>query len=221
MKKKILALVCAGVMVMGMSITAFAAPSPNSGSTAGSTSGSTTGSGTGSSSATSQGVTNNSGSNSSSGSFNVGANQVINASTLSFFAEDTTVEGGTVTAVDTATAQEAINQATQLYGNGTYIASIVDINVPGASFPYKLTIKCSNVWKGQTVTVLHKVNGQWERLKPSTIADNSVTVTVNSFSPFAIVVDTHPSPKTGDVALMVSGLAGLFATGAVFTRKKR
>lgn len=209
MKRKILALVCAAVMVMGMSITVLAAPSPNSGSTAGS--------GNGSSSATSGGVANSAG---SSVTESLG-NQVFNEAKLQYFAEDTKVEGGTVKAVDMATLRDAYRQATLIYGADTFIATIVDINVPGATFPYNLTIQCSNVWAGQTVTILHKVGDQWERLKPSAVADNSVTVTVNSFSPFAIVIDTNPSPKTNDIALMVSGLAGLFATGTVFTYKKR
>lgn len=213
MKKKFLALICAAVMVMGMSITVLAAPSANSGSVAGS--GSTTGSGNGSSSATSGGVA-----NSTSTTENLGK-QVFNEAKLAYFAEDTKVEGGTVKAVDMATLQDAFKQATQLYGEDAFIATIVDINVPGATFPYNLTIQCSNVWAGQTVTILHKVGDKWERLKPSAVADNSVTVVVNSFSPFAIVIDTDPSPKTGDIALMVSGLAGLFATVTVFTRKRR
>lgn len=191
MKKKVLALVCAAVMVMGMSVTAFAAGSSSSSAVVASVS--------------------------------TGAGQVIDSNKVAnYFPASTSVDGGTVTAVDMDTAKEAINEAVALYGSSdAFIATVVDINVPNATFPYNLTIKCDNVWAGQTVTVLHKVNGKWERLKPSKLVDNAVTVTVNSFSPFAIVIDTNPSPKTGDIALMVSGLAGLFATGTIFTRKKR
>lgn len=214
MKKKFLALVCAAVMVMGTGVTVLAAGDSSS-------AGAVAGSGTVTNDSASAGAVNNNSGSSSSGNFSVSGKQTITASTLEFFVEDTKVEGGTVTAVSTATVQEAISQATQLYGDDTFIATIVDINVPGATFPYNLTIKCSNVWAGQTVTVLHKVGNTWERLRPSSLVDNAVTVTVNSFSPFAVVIDTDPSPKTGGIALMVGGLAGLFATGTVLTRKKR
>lgn len=216
MKKKVLALVCAAVMVMGLSVTAMAEGSITAGDVAGGNS-STGSSSTGKGSPTTAAVVEDSGTISVPGN----SKQTFAQSSLDFFAKDLVVEGGVVKAVSMATAEEAISEAVKVYGDDTFIAGIVDIDVPGATFPYNLTIKCSNVWAGQTVTVLHKVNGVWERLTPSKVADNSLTVTVNSFSPFAIVIDTNPSPKTGDIVLMVSGLAGLFATGTVFTRKKR
>ncbi len=211
MKKKVLALICVAVMVAGMSISALAAPSPSAGSS------------TGTGSPTADGVSNSSSSSLPAATITVGnGKQTFSTSTLSFFAEDTKVAGGVVTAVSADTAKEAIAEANKLYGDDTFVASVVDITVPNVAFPYKLTINCSNVWAGQTVTVLHKVGDTWERLNPNDISDNSVTVTVNSFSPFVIVIDTDPtsSPKTGDVSLLVSGLAGLFGAGSVLTRKK-
>lgn len=209
MKKKILALLCAAIMVTGMGITALAAPSPSAGSN------------TGSNSPSANGVV--SSAPATATTFSVGGGtQTFSEATLSFFATDTKVEGGVVTAVSADTAKEAIAEANKLYGDDTFVASVVDITVPNVAFPYKLTINCSNVWAGQRVTVLHKVGDTWERLNPNSVSDNSLTVTVNSFSPFVIVIDTNPtsSPKTGDVSLLVSGLAGLFGAGSILTRKK-
>ena len=215
MKKKILALLCAAVMVTGMGITAFASPSPTAGSDTGN----------GKNSATADGVVSSTPAPASAPAttFSVGGGtQTFSEATLSFFATDTKVEGGVVTAVSADTAKEAIAEANKLYGDDTFVASVVDITVPNVAFPYKLTINCSNVWAGQRVTVLHKVGDTWERLNPNNVSDNSLTVTVNSFSPFVIVIDTNPtsSPKTGDVSLLVSGLAGLFGAGSILTRKK-
>lgn len=194
MKMKFLALVCAVTMVMGASLTAAAA-----------------GSQTSSNVASAPEVT-----------YEVGSgSQQISTWNRENWPAQTSVEGGTVTAVDAGTFQDAVNEANSLYGANTFIASIVDINVPNATFPYTLTIKNDNVWKGQNVTVLHKVNGTWEKLTPSAVGDNTVTVTVNSFSPFALVIDTGRSPKTMDIALMVGGLAGLFAAGTALTGKKK
>lgn len=201
MKKKALALLCAMTMVLGMSMTVLAAGSPTAG---------------GSSSSKSSGS-----SSQASGTISTGT-QTFSDSTITEFATVTSADGATVKAVSTDVAKEAVNEANALYGSGSFIATVVDINVPGATFPYTLTIKNPNVWAGQTVTVLHKVNGTWERLTPSSVADNSVTVTVNSFSPFAIAINTTgASPKTQDIALMVGACAALFATGVILTGKKR
>lgn len=203
MKKKALALLCAMTMVLGMSMTVFAAPSATASGNTGSSSGSS------------------SSSSSSVGAVTTGT-QTIGDGTIAEFATVTSVDGATVTAVSGDIAKEAVNEANAMFGANSFIATVVDINVPGATFPYTLTIKNPNVWAGQNVTILHKVNGTWERLTPSSVADNSVTVTVNSFSPFAIAINTAgASPKTQDIALMVGACAALFATGAMLTGKKR
>lgn len=196
MKRRFLALACAVTMVLGMSMTVLAA-SP-----------------TGSSSVTAKAAAKNA-------VMSTGT-QNFTAATVAEFATVTTADGATVTAVSTSIAASAVAEANALYGDSSFVATVVDISLPeGTVFPYALTIKNPNVWAGQTVTVLHYVNGQWERLTPSKVANNAVTVTINSCSPFAIVIDTEASPKTMDIALMVSGFAGLFAAGAVMTGKRK
>ena len=150
-----------------------------------------------------------------------GSQQISTWNRENWPAQTTVSDGGTVTAVDAGTFQDAVNQANALYGTNTFIASIVDINVPNVAFPYKLTINNPNVWAGQNVTVLHKGANGWERLTPVEVGDNTVSVMVDSFSPFALVIDTGRSPKTMDIALMVGGLAGLFAAGTALTGKKK
>ena len=191
MKRRILALVCAVTMVLGMGMTVFAAGS----------------------------ITAKNASNEPP--VFQSAVQSLTASTIAAFPDVTVVEGATVKAVDTDTAVAAVAEAGKVYGANTFIATIVDIDVPGATFPYTFTISNPNVWSGQKVTVLHYTNGKWERITPNKVADNAVTLTTNSFSPFAVVVDADLSPKTMDSALIVSGFAGLFAIGAVLTRKKK
>ena len=147
--------------------------------------------------------------------------QSLSAATIAAFPEVTAVEGATVTAVSPDVAAAAVSEAGKVYGNNTFIATLVDINVPGATFPYTFTIYNPNVWAGQKVTILHYVDEKWERITPGKVADNAVTLTTNSFSPFAVVIDADTSPKTMDIALIVSGFAGLFAAGAVLTGKKK
>lgn len=193
MKRKILALVCAAVMSLGMSMTVFAA---------------------GSTDATQAAYT--------APIMSTGT-QTFSAATIAGFATVTTASGNaTVTAVNTEVAASAVAEANAVYGNDSFVASVVDISLPADTvFPYELTITNPNVWSGQAVTILHYVNGAWERLTPSAVGDNTVTVTITSCSPFAVVVDTQPSPRTMVPAMAVCGLAGLFAAGAVLTGKKK
>lgn len=183
MKKKVLALVCALTMVMGMSISVFAA-SPQAGSISTGT-------------------------------------QTFGAATVENFANVTTVEGATVKAVDFATASEAVAEANALFGSSTFVATIVDIT----GTPGTITIKNPNVWAGQSVIVLHKVNGVWKQETVTSVADNAVTLTVDSFSPFAVVIDTSAStalsPKTRDIVLMVGAIALVCVAGVVLTGKKK
>lgn len=224
MKKKVLTLICAAIMIMGMSMTVFAAPSPDSGSTG--TSSSNSGS--------NKPTTDKSNSDEqdeqdeqedSVGTLSTGS-QTFNDVTIAEFAQVTTVAGATVKAVSADVAVAAVNEANALYGANTFVATVVDVTPPaGTNFPYTFTISNPNVWAGQTVTVLHQLpNGTWERITPNSVANNAVTLTTNSASPFAVVINTAASPaspRTQDVVLMVCAFAGVFAAGALMICKKR
>lgn len=193
MKKKLLVLVCAAVMTFGMSMTVCAAGSTDATQAA----------------SNAPVISNNT--------------QTLTAATIAGFANVTTASGNaTVTAVSNDVAVSAVTEANAVYGTSSFVATIVDVSLPtGTVFPYELTLSNSNVWAGQTVTILHYVNGAWERISPSQVADGSVTFTITSCSPFAVVIDSQASPKTMDPFLAVSSLAGLFAAGAVLTGKKK
>lgn len=192
MKKKILVLVCAAAMTLGMSLTVCAAESPDASQAA------------------------------DNATVISSGTQTLNANTIKEFASVTTVSGATVTAVDSEVAASAVEEANAIYGADSFVATVVDVSLPeGTVFPYELTLENRNVWAGQTVTILHQVNGVWERITPSRVTDGSVTFTITSCSPFAVVIDSQASPKTMDPSLAVSGLAGLFAAGAVLTGKKK
>lgn len=215
MKKKVLTLICAAIMVMGMSLTAFAANSPSSGGT--------------SSANSSKPTTNKSDDqddqDDSVGTLSTGT-QTFNDTTVAEFAQVTTVAGATVKTVSADVAVAAVKEATALYGDNTFVATVVDVTPPaGTSFPYTFTISNPNVWAGQTVTVLHQLpNGTWERITPNSVANNAVTLTTNSASPFAVVINTAAapaSPKTQDIVLMVGAFACVFAAGALMIGKKR
>lgn len=230
MKKKILALICAMALTAGMSMSVFAAGSASAGGVAGSGSPSAGGVAGGKPSSSAGAVANESGSSSSaaasevlvSGSDNV-TGQKFSADTLEYFAQDTKVSGvagATVKEVSPATAKAMIAQARTIAGRYTFIASIVDLQVPAGTGTATFTLTCSNVWKGQNVTILHqKSDGSFETIKPISVEDNKVTFTMTSYSPVAIVINTG-SPKTGDIILLVAAVAAISGTGTAVCAKK-
>ena len=191
MKKRILAFVCAAVMVAGMSLSVSAAGSSSAPAVAEETlvtkEENTTG-------------------------------QTFGTATLVFFAEDTKVEGATVTQVATEDAKDMIDFAQEKYGQNVFFATIFDMTGKTGD----VTVTCSNVWKGQKVAAIHEVTpGVFEVLDAEVIADNQVVIKgVKSNSPFSIVVLTGPAPKTGEVIAMVLALAAVSGFGAAACAKK-
>ncbi len=208
MKKKLIGLVCAMTMVLGMSTTAMAAGSSNASSVASNTTTTTT---------TEVLVTAESNT----------TGQVLTEKTLDFFVEDTKVtgvEGAKVAEVTTAQAKTLVEKAQAVAGSNAFIATMVDLEVPAGTGKATFTLTCSNVWKGQNVTILHvKADGTVETIKPDAVADNKVTFTMTSYSPIAVMVNTAAgatSPKTGEIFAMVGAMAALCGAGAVAFGKK-
>ena len=194
MKKRFLALVTALVLTGAMTLTASAAPSVSAPSAA----------------ATVEMET---------------ATQNFTTDTLAEFATTTKVTSSvnaTVGTVSADTAKAMIDQAKATVGANAFVASIVDLSVPAGTGAAEFTLSCPNVWAGQKVTILHqKANGTIEAIKPSKVGNNTVTFTLTSYSPVAIVIDAA-APKTGDV-VSVAGIlaAACLAGGAAFGKKAK
>lgn len=209
MKKKILALVCAMTMALGMSLSVCAAGSSTAEEVV---------------PASQEVLTTAAASTNTTG-------QVLTGATIEEFATTTTVSGvagAKIEAVSNETAKAMIEAANNIVGNGAFVASVVELSVPAGTGTATFTVGCPNVWKGQSVTILHqKSDGTFEAITPSVVADNAVTFTMTSYSPIAIVVNTAvsgsiTSPKTGEIIVLVAGLAALCCAGAVcFGRKAR
>lgn len=198
MKKKIIIFACAMTLIFGMSVSVSAASSssPTAGDVAELVSAKDNASG-----------------------------QVLTTETIKSFAETTSVSGvagASLTAVSTETAKAMISQARVIAGNNTFIASIVDLNVPAGTGTATFTLGCPNVWKGQNVTILHlKSDGTFETITPSAVEDNKVTFTMTSYSPVAIVINTSvKSPKTGEIITFVAAMAAISGVGAIVYGRK-
>lgn len=206
MKKRFLALACAMTMVLGMSMSVCAATSPTA-------------------SVTAQDVVNQVTNVTIVAADDNVMGQVIDTKTLKYFAETTTVtgvQGATLTGVSDDTAKNMVAQAKTIAGKNTFIATIVDLQVPAGTGTATFTIGCPNVWKGQNVTILHqKSDGSFENIKPDSVEDNKVTFTMTSYSPVAIVIDlSNKSPKTGDIFALVAAMAAVSGIGAAVCGRK-
>lgn len=201
MKKRILALACAMALMCAMSSTAFAAGS-----------------------VTTESVTKSTAVVAADPALTIGSQQ-LTAKTIEEFAKTTTVTStvnATIKAVSTDIAKAAVAEAKSVVGGNAFIASVIDLSVPAGTGEASFTLNCANIAAGQSVTILHqKADGTWETIKPSSVANGSVTFTLTSYSPVAIVINAT-APKTGDMAVIISMLAVVCLAGAViFGRRTR
>ena len=136
--------------------------------------------------------------------------QQLTAKTIEEFAKTTTV------------AKAAVAEAKSVVGGNAFIASVIDLSVPAGTGEASFTLSCANIAAGQSVTILHqKADGTWEAITPSSVTNGSVTFTLTSYSPVAIVINAT-APKTGDMAVIISMLAVVCLAGAViFGRRTR
>lgn len=96
----------------------------------------------------------------------------------------------TATAV-TKDQYSAANTVAKGQDSGATVVAMKNISVPegtNAKKGIKVTIRANGIKPGDNVYVLHQLSsGAWQTLKPDSIANGSVTVTLYSFSPVAVV----------------------------------
>lgn len=199
MKKRVFALVCTLVLTFGMAVSVFA-------------------SGTDSPAAST--TTTVPAATSADGTF---TDDLLNAYASST-SVTTTVKDAKIGKVSTSVAASAASRAKAVAGSGAVIATIVDLQVPAGTGAASFTLTCPNVQAGMKVIVLHQLaNGTWETINPSAVGNSSVTFTMTSYSPVAVVIQNSASgtaPKTGDVVMAVAFLATVCLIGTVVFSKK-
>lgn len=212
MKKKLLAFACAAVLTFGMSMTAFAATSPTASSTA-------------------SAAEDNSSSPESTVSpkevlVKTTSGQAVTPEVLSGYVSNTTlstsVSGASIAPVGNKAAVSMVAAANGQVGPNAVIATMVDINVPAGTGSATFTLGVPSLAAGQSVTVIHlKSSTEWEVLPVSAVGNGTVTFTMSSYSPVAVVLNAT-APKTGEtgmaVVLMiaVAGIAGAAVCGRKF-----
>lgn len=203
MKKRVLAMVSILVFTLGMSMTVMAAPSPVAVNDKTSSSWkpsketiATTDSG--------EAIT------------EASLYADLNATSLS-----TSVEGASLTNVGPQAAACLVNKANEVVGANANIVTMVDIQVPEGTGTASFTLSVPSLVAGQSVTVLHLKSATDIEVLPVTAVNNgSVTFTMSSYSPVAVVVNAT-APKTADMNMAwIAVLALVSAGGAVVMSKK-
>jgi len=210
--KKLVAVLCAAVMTVGMAVNVFAAPSP-----------SVSGTVTAIESATD--VNGN--------AVEIKIETVSEAEAEQHFTEEEKTAVADVKENFETIAKKVLGEK---FEDGMKLVDIRNLYVPegaNVTFPLTLTVKVTGVTKDSTVAVLH-YNAEtktWEDVN-ATAGDGTITFTVNSLSPFAFIVDANTaknagsttSPATGEANTMtwVAIVAVAAAAGMVVTyRRKR
>lgn len=211
--KKLVAVLCAAVMTVGMAVNVFAAPSP-------SVSGVVTAV--------------ESAKDADGNAVDIKMETVSEAEAEQHFTEE---EKAAVAKIKEskekfeAIAKEALGDK---FKEGMELVDIRNLHIPegaNVTFPLTITVKVTGVTETSTVAVLHYTNGKWEDVN-AVAGNGTVTFTVNSLSPFAFIVDANTaknagsttSPATGEANTMVwvAIVAVAAAAGMVVTyRKKR
>lgn len=211
--KKLVAVLCAAVMTVGMAVNVFAAPSP-------SVSGVVTAV--------------ESAKDADGNAVDIKMETVSEAEAEQHFTEE---EKAAVAEIKEskekfeAIAKEALGDK---FEEGMELVDIRNLYVPegaNVTFPLTITVKVTGVTEASKVAVLHYTNGKWEDVN-AVAGNGTITFTVNSLSPFAFIVDANTaknvgsttSPATGEANTMVwvAIVAVAAAAGMVVTyRKKR
>lgn len=211
--KKLVAVLCAAVMTVGMAVNVFAAPSP-------SVSGVVTA------------VV--SAKDADGNAVDIKIETVSEVEAKQHFTEE---EKAAVAEIKEskekfeAIAKEALGDK---FEEGMELVDIRNLYVPegaNVTFPLTITVKVTGVTEASKVAVLHYTNGKWEDVN-AVAGNGTITFTVNSLSPFAFIVDANTaknvgsttSPATGEANTMVwvAIVAVAAAAGMVVTyRKKR
>lgn len=210
--KKLVAVLCAAVMTVGMAVNVFAAPSP-----------SVSGTVTAIESAT----------DANGNAVEIKIETVSEAEAEQHFTEEEKTAVADVKENFETIAKKVLGEK---FEDGMKLVDIRNLYVPegaNVTFPLTLTVKVTGVTKDSTIAVLH-YNAEtktWEDVN-ATAGDGTITFTVNSLSPFAFIVDANTaknagsttSPATGEANTMtwVAIVAVAAAAGMVVTyRRKR
>ena len=193
--KKLVAVLCAAVMTVGLAVNVFAAPSP-----------SVSGTVTAIESAT----------DANGNAVEIKIETVSEAEAEQHFTEEEKTAVADVKENFETIAKKVLGEK---FEDGMKLVDIRNLYVPegaNVTFPLTLTVKVTGVTKDSTVAVLH-YNAEtktWEDVN-ATAGDGTITFTVNSLSPFAFIVDANTAKNAGSTTSPATGEANTMTWVAI------
>jgi hypothetical protein len=204
--KKLVTLLCAGVLAFSMGMVSFASASPSSNNNGSQPSGTYTPS-TGNEEAD-----------------KAGSVAVYESIDLPNFENAKVLVAGCSDQIKNAAVQQAAS-----LGLASAPFAYVDVNVTGYKdgTPVSIPFNLNNIVEGESIIVLHMLkDGTWETIIPDKVENGKVTVTFTSLSPVVFVrgaaaAAVVASPKTGDVVALFAAITLVAALGCGFVARKR
>ena len=189
--KKLVAVLCAAVMTVGMAVNVFAAPSPSV-----------------------KGVTEiESAKDANGNAVEIKFETVSEAEADKHFTEEEKTAVEEMKKEFATVAKEVLGEELK---EGMELVDIRNLYIPegtDVTFPLTITAKVPGVTEDSTVFVLHYTNGAWENVN-AVAGNGTVTFTVNSLSPFAFIVDAKTASSTGSTVNGGSNGSATTGTGS-------
>ncbi len=121
---------------------------------------------------------------------------------------------------ETATLKEVLGNKFETGMQVADLKEVKVVGDGEVTFPVTITFKVNGVKAGDEVYVLHYTGTAWENLG-GTAGDGTITAKFNSLSPVAFVVKaTSTSPKTGTPVMMAVAAVALGAAGLAASKKR-
>ena len=193
--KKLVAVLCAAVMTVGMAVNVFAAPSPSVSGTV---------------------TAIESGTDANGNAVEIKIETVSEAEAEQHFTEEEKTAVADVKENFETIAKKVLGEK---FEDGMKLVDIRNLYVPegaNVTFPLTLTVKVTGVTKDSTVAVLH-YNAEtktWEDVN-ATAGDGNITFTVNSLSQFAFIVDANTAKNAGSTTSPATGEANTMTWVAI------
>lgn len=195
--------------VMVLSMTVFAADSPDAGNNSGTDSPDTS---------------SNSATTTNMDAYSVPATDKASGVTASKITVNGQEVAVTVESASVADVKNAESQAKAYFGENASVLKVFNLTVPAGDYSagVSVTLNVPEVKAGQSISVIHWNGQYWENLPVTNVSDGSVTATFTSFSPVAVVVNpVITAPSTGfNTAYFVAAAMVIALAGAAFCARR-
>lgn len=129
------------------------------------------------------------------------AEDIAEAASAASVESATDKSGNGITVSQTVLSSTDYSSAVTAVGSSNELLAAFELTTTSKNFPITVTLAVSSVTSGDstgTIKVLHYTGSGWETLTPSAVSAGSVTVTLTSLSPVAVIRLAETSSDDGN-----------------------